>query len=84
MKKLLTLAFLASCLASCNNVNKCPVGPYKTHEWVMESYTEGHCIERCTYCDRHRRNWYNSDTYDYENMKTGDLNVKVPKNKVSR
>lgn len=84
MKKIFLFALMAICLASCDDVNKCPSSPYKTHEWSMDTYSEGHYIQRCNYCNRHRRIWYNSDVYDYENMKTGDLNIKVSRNKVDK
>lgn len=87
MKNLIIIATLAIItMTSCREgVNTCPTSPYETHEWQLSSYGSDYVIEECSYCGRHRRSYNDSKTpYDYEDMETGDLSIKVPRSAVKK
>lgn len=75
---------LSILLASCTNINDCPSGPYKVHNWELYSLSSNYCIEKCTYCQRHRRVLYDEDYYEYEDVKTGSLSIRIPKSEVDK
>ncbi len=86
MKKAIIMSFFACVLFSCDSdsVNECPVAPYKTHKWNIDIVGTDYIIEKCEFCNRHRRNVYDSDYYIYEDMKTSSLNIEIPKKAVDK
>lgn len=87
MKKIFIISSVIIMITtSCREgINTCPSGPYDVHEWQISSYGSDYVIEECSYCGRHRRSYNDSKTpYDYEDMETGDLSIKVPRSAVKK
>lgn len=76
---------LGASTACKGDFEECPAGPYNTHNWVTEIYGSDHYVEKCRYCDRHRRVYHDDKMpYVYEDMSTGNLSIEVPRSAIKK